>query len=102
MSQRLDRRAFLRGLAGAGAASLGHGLLTPPGSVASSSGRDSGRRVVVLGAGLAGLGAAYNLMCHGYDVIVLEAQGRPGGRVETVRDGFRRGGHAEMGAIRVF
>ena len=45
-----------------------------------------GERVVVLGAGLAGLTAAYNLMRHGYDVMVLEAQDRPGGRVQTVRD----------------
>jgi monoamine oxidase len=57
---------------------------------------------VVLGAGLAGLGAAYNLMRHGYDVIVFEAQERAGGRVQTSRDGFQRGGHAELGAIRVF
>jgi monoamine oxidase len=58
--------------------------------------------VVVLGAGLAGLSAAYNLMKNGYDVIVLEAQGRPGGRVYTVRDGFHKGGFAEMGALRIF
>jgi monoamine oxidase len=55
----------------------------------------------VLGAGLAGLGAAYNLMNHGYEVTVLEAQHRPGGRVQTVREGFLRGGHAELGAIRI-
>jgi monoamine oxidase len=102
MRKQLDRRAFLRGIAGAGAVSLSHGLLPPPGAVARSSDRDSGRRVVVLGAGLAGLGAAYNLMRHGYEVIVLEAQDRPGGRVQTVRDGFRDGGHAELGAIRIF
>jgi monoamine oxidase len=41
-------------------------------------------------------------MKTGYDVIVLEAQDRPGGRVHTVRDGFRRGGFAEMGALRIF
>jgi monoamine oxidase len=40
-------------------------------------------------------------MRHGYDVTVLEAQDRPGGRVQTVRDGFQRGGHAELGAIRI-
>jgi monoamine oxidase len=57
---------------------------------------------VVPRAGLAGLGTAYNLMRHGYDVTVLEAQERPGGRVQTARDGFQRGGHAELGAIRIF
>jgi monoamine oxidase len=38
--------------------------------------------VVVLGAGLAGLSAARDLMNGGADVIVLEARGRVGGRVE--------------------
>ncbi|SMD24626.1 flavin monoamine oxidase family protein [Kibdelosporangium aridum] len=61
-----------------------------------------GKRVVVLGAGLAGLASAYNLMKHGYDVTVLEAQDRPGGRVQTARSGFLNGGHAELGAVRVF
>jgi monoamine oxidase len=82
MNHDLDGRRFLEGL------TVDHG---GPGD----------RRVVVLGAGLAGLGAALNLMRRGYDVIVLEAQERPGGRVQTVRDGFRRGGHAELGAIRI-
>ncbi|WP_405064225.1 FAD-dependent oxidoreductase [Kribbella sp. NBC_01505] len=60
------------------------------------------KRVVVLGAGLAGLSSAYTLMKSGYDVTVLEATERPGGRVLTVRDGFHKGGHAEMGATRIF
>ena len=72
-----------------------------PVSVSASGRRRGGNRVVVLGAGLAGLGAAYNLIKRGYEVTVLEAQDRPGGRVLTVREGFRRGGHAEMGAIRI-
>ena len=38
--------------------------------------------VVVLGAGLAGLSAARDLVAGGADVIVLEARGRAGGRVE--------------------
>src|SRR5262249_7403354 len=38
--------------------------------------------VVVLGAGLAGLSAARDLMHGGADVVVLEARGRAGGRVE--------------------
>jgi monoamine oxidase len=97
MTQPLDRRRFLQALAALSAAPLAS-LAHAPGAAADGG----GRRVVVLGAGLAGLGAAYNLMRHGYDVTVLEAQHRPGGRVETVRDCFRRGGHAEMGAIRIF
>jgi monoamine oxidase len=38
--------------------------------------------VVVIGAGLAGLSAARDLVAGGADVVVLEARGRPGGRVE--------------------
>lgn len=45
--------------------------------------------VVVVGAGLAGLSAARDLMNAGLNVIVLEARARPGGRVEqtTTPDG---------------
>jgi len=56
----------------------------------------------VLGAGLAGLSTAYNLMQRGCDVTILEAQHRPGGRVLTERSEFVHGGHAEMGATRIF
>jgi monoamine oxidase len=41
-------------------------------------------------------------MKRGYEVTVLEAQDRPGGRVQTERDAFRYGGHAELGAVRIF
>jgi monoamine oxidase len=64
-------------------------------------GRPGGpKRVIVLGAGLAGLVAAYELKQQGHDVVVLEAQNRVGGRVLTCRD-FAPGLYAEFGAMRI-
>jgi monoamine oxidase len=56
------------------------------------------RRVVMVGAGLAGLAAAHELATQGCVVTVIEARGRPGGRVWTARDGFLDGQYAELGA----
>ena len=58
-------------------------------------------RVLVLGAGLAGLSAAYLLMRAGQQVTILEARRRPGGRVLTLRDAFDEGMHADAGAARI-
>jgi monoamine oxidase len=55
--------------------------------------------VVVVGAGLAGLAAAYELTALGHAVTVLEARDRPGGRVHTLREPFGDGLYAEAGAI---
>jgi monoamine oxidase len=49
--------------------------------------QNSGPRVAILGAGTAGLTAAYELGKAGYDCHVLEARDRPGGRAWTVRRG---------------
>jgi monoamine oxidase len=57
------------------------------------------RKVLVVGAGLAGLTAAYELVSWGHDVTVLEAQMRPGGRVFTLRSPFSDGLWAEAGAM---
>lgn len=56
-------------------------------------------RVVVIGAGLAGLAAALELTRAGIEVRVLEARGRPGGRVHTLREPFDDGLYAEAGAV---
>lgn len=54
------------------------------------------RTVTVIGAGLAGLSAAYELQRAGWKVIVLEARDRVGGRVYSLR-GFSDGLVAEGG-----
>jgi monoamine oxidase len=46
-----------------------------------------GVRIVILGAGIAGLVSAYELSKAGYQCTVLEARDRPGGRNWTVRNG---------------
>ncbi len=103
MSTVMSRRTFMELLTAVTAAHVAAGPAEAEGlPQEGSGGRAEGRRVVVLGAGLAGLATAYNLMKRGYDVVVLEAQHRPGGRVLTVRDGFADNGYADMGAIRIF
>jgi monoamine oxidase len=47
------------------------------------------RKVLILGAGISGLTAAYELSRKGYDVQVLEASFRAGGRNMTLRHGDR-------------
>ena len=55
-------------------------------------------RILVAGAGLAGLTAARHLERAGADVIVVDARDRVGGRIHTLREGFVAGQHAEAGA----
>ena len=49
----------------------------------------SGKKIVILGAGIAGLVSAYELRKAGFECIVLEARERPGGRSWTVRKGTK-------------
>jgi len=60
-------------------------LAAPQLAVAPGTGK--GTSVVILGAGIAGLVAAYEMKQLGYDVTLLEARGRPGGRNWSVRGG---------------
>lgn len=59
-----------------------------------------GKRVIVIGAGMAGLVAGYELARAGHDPLILEAQNRVGGRVYTLRT-FAPGLYAEAGAMRI-
>ena len=56
---------------------------------------------IVIGAGLAGLAAALQLDVAGWDVSMLEARSRPGGRVFTLREPFSDGLYADAGAARI-
>ena len=105
-SHDVSRRDFLHTLGAFGLAApvLGGGILSHgaddaapeplpqrrPGSVQHS--------VLVIGAGLAGLAAAWELDAAGHDVTVLEAKARPGGRVRTLRAPFASGLFADAGA----
>src|SRR5687768_853595 len=90
----LTRRRFLTQVGAMGGASLvyeamtGLGLLAAPSQVRFGlTGRVSGTRVLILGAGLSGLTVAYELGKVGYDCRILEGRARPGGRCFTVRRG---------------
>jgi monoamine oxidase len=61
----------------------------------------AGKKVIVIGAGLAGLSAAYELLQKGHEVTILEARTRAGGRVFTIREPFADGLYAEGGAMQV-
>jgi monoamine oxidase len=91
------RRGFLEAVGRAGGAAAVYEVMTVMGMLRMPTafagpppivpGSGTGKRVVILGAGIAGLTAAYELLKGGYDVIILEASQRAGGRSYTVRRG---------------
>jgi monoamine oxidase len=97
MCSDVSRRGFLHGAGGFGlamSASQAQAML-------SGRGAGHGRRVVILGAGMSGLAAGLKLTELGFDVVILEARSRPGGRVHTLREPFSDGLYAEAGAGRL-
>ena len=94
----MNRREWLGSAFGSLAAAAGSQSIPPP-QMLQRSGRP--KRIVVLGAGLSGLAAGYELLQAGHNVTVLEARMRPGGRVLTIRDPFAGGLFAEAGATRI-
>lgn len=94
-----SRRAFLQAMGKAGGYSAVYlsmqalGMLSIPrafaGVPALPAGSGKGKSVVILGAGIAGLTAGYELLKAGYSITILEARNRIGGRVWTVRGGDR-------------
>lgn len=103
--------AYARGLAGcsgepSGAGGSGGSTTTGSGGTGGTGGTGgsggAGSKVVVVGGGLAGLCAAYELKKSGFEVVaILEAQKRTGGRVQTLRDGWKNNQYAELGATRI-
>src|SRR3954465_4965044 len=108
----LTRRALLEqvgAIGGAGAAylameALGLAIPTPAGGENFQLPRGSGmgKSVVVLGAGIAGLVSAYELRKAGYQVTVLEARDRIGGRAWSIRGGDRIVQHGRPDQIAAF
>lgn len=96
----VSRRSFIQsvgsvgGYAAAFTAMQALGLLAPASAFAAGAppdlakgGGGGGAKVVILGAGVAGMSAAYELGKAGYDCTVIEARKRTGGRAWTVRKG---------------
>jgi len=78
----------------AGAAALG---VTALGRLAAPARGAGAPKIVVVGAGLAGLSAAYALKNAGYNAVIHEASDRIGGRCWTLRGAFAEGQIAEHG-----
>jgi monoamine oxidase len=97
MTHEISRRHFIHLAGRAGGTSAAYssmvamGLLPAPEAYAGppllAPGSGAGINVVILGAGIAGMTAAYELRKADYACTILEAQSRPGGRNWSLRRG---------------
>ncbi|MEX0905713.1 MAG: FAD-dependent oxidoreductase [Balneolaceae bacterium] len=94
----MDRKQFLKktSLAGLGISMLPYSVVRP--DINQAANPRIKKKVIVAGAGIAGLCCAYELMKLGHEVVVLEASGRYGGTVLSVHDGLSDGLYADFGA----
>lgn len=91
---KMDRRSFLRTTAKAGALLTALPLFHRPPVVRART-ASGGEKILVVGAGIAGMAAARELQDQGAEVTVLEARDRMGGRIFT----YDLGGQAvDLGA----
>ena len=83
----LNRRKILRELYALGTMTAGLGLFTgiPVNANTTTAEKNtlSGKKVIVIGAGISGLSAANLLSKHGANVLVIEAKDYIGGRIKT-------------------
>jgi monoamine oxidase len=101
--KKINRKDFIKKSALSTAAILSSPLFNIPYLKASEIKhikKGKGEKVLILGAGLAGMCAGYELRKLGYDIKILEAQLRAGGRVVTFRQ-FSDGLYADAGAARI-
>jgi monoamine oxidase len=78
------RRRFVKAAALAGGAALVSGTVSRGRPVFSASRPQGDKKIAVIGGGLAGLNAAYQLKQQGYIATVYEASDRLGGRAQSV------------------
>jgi len=94
----MSRRVFFEklaaagglGLAIAGMEALGFGFASAMAAPPKLEGGAKGTKVVILGAGHAGMTSAYELSKAGYQVTVLEPRDIVGGRCQTARKGVKQ------------
>ena len=94
--QSVSKREFLGAFAAIGGVSAvmtaldgwGIGVASAAEAPPDLTGRSDGTKVLILGAGLSGMTAAYELGLRGYDCQILEARPFAGGRCQSSRAGF--------------